>query len=300
MMQVLRNTPRVLANMGSNIVNQPGFFRDQSLILASFALVVSRIVVANLSALKAQGTPEGPFRYRESIRTTLREIGGFFTGFGLLRAFQIFSQKGLAKVLGIEHAPINEGYSLKNAWQDLTAKTKPTAFDPKLAYSTDPFIASGELKPLARFVSRVFDTPGLKGLKEKAAAQVKTEGLSEAAAALAKNKAFIVNGVYKLVPILVGSIPSVALAGYFLERMTRDHSEQIVDVVSNRLTSKSDKPPAAQNAAPVPLPAVSPLTSASAASTALIQFGTRPLFPSAPVIDPGYRWQPINPMARVF
>jgi hypothetical protein len=301
MMHVLQNTPRVLQNVGSSIVNKPGFFRDQSLILASLALVISRIVVANISAIKAQGTSEGPFRYRESIRTNMREIGGFLTGFGLLRGFQTFTQKALRKPLGVEVSSLSDGYSFKQLWQDLTAKTRPVAFDPKLAYSTDPFIASGELKPLARFMSRVFDAPGLKGLKEKAAAQVKTEGLSEAAATLAKNKAFIVNGVYKLVPILVGSIPSVALAGYFLERMTRDHSEQIVDVVSNRLTSKSDNPPTvAQNAASVAMPAPKPFSPTAAVPAGLVQFGTRPLLSSAPVIDPGYRWQPINPMARVF
>lgn len=308
MMHVLQNTPRVLQNVGSSIVNKPGFFRDQSLILASLALVISRIVVANISAIKAQGTSEGPFRYRESIRTNMREIGGFLTGFGLLRGFQSFTQKALRKPLGVEVSSLSDGYSFKQLWEDLTSKTRPVAFDPKLAYSTDPFIASGELKPLARFVSRAFDAPGLKLLKEKSAAQVKTEGLSKAAADLAKNKAFIVNGVYKLVPILIGSIPSVALAGYFLERMTRDHSEQIVDVVSNCLDTKKDETPPNSPSLDVPahMSSSKPFAPAAASQAGLVQFGIRPLSNSPdPMINynaayQGRRFQYLNPMARVF
>ncbi|WP_303673405.1 hypothetical protein [Vampirovibrio chlorellavorus] len=300
MMHVLQNTPRVLQNVGSSIVNKPGFFRDQSLILASLALVISRIVVANISAVKAQGTSEGPFRYRESIRTDMREIGGFLSGFVLLRGFQVFTQKALRKHLGVEVSSLSDGYSFKQLWQDLTSKTRPAAFNPKLAYSTDPFMAPGELKPLARLVSRVFDAPILNGLKEKAAAQVKTEGLSEAAAALAKNKAFIVNGVYKLAPILVGSIPSVALAGYFLERMTRDHSEQIVDAVSNRLGSKDEKPATLPPPTTLPpQPAPRPTVAAAASPAGLVQFGIRP-FPHPNGAYPVNRWHAVNPMARFF
>ncbi len=310
MIHVLQNTPRVLKNVGSSIVNKPGFFRDQSLILASLALVISRICVANISAIKAQGTSEGPFRYRESIRTNMREVGGFLTGFGLLRGFQTFTQKALRKPLGVEVSSLSDGYSFKQLWQDLTSKTRPAAFDPKLAYCTDPFMASGELKPLAKFVSRVFDAPVLNVLKEKAAAQVKTQGLSEAAAALAKNKAFIVNGVYKLVPILVGSVPSVALAGYFLERMTRDHSEQIVDVVSNCLDSKDENPATAPSlAAPAPLSSPHPFVPAVASQAGLVQFGIRPFSnPYAHRANSNAAYQanrlqflnPVNPMTRVF
>lgn len=311
MMYVLQNTPRVLKNVGSSIVNKPGFFRDQSLILASLALVISRIFVANISAIKAQGTSEGPFRYRESIRTNMREIGGFLTGFGLLRGFQTFTQKALRKHLGVEVSSLSDGYSFKQLWQDLTSKTKPAAFDPKLAYSVDPFMASGELKPLAKFVSRIFDAPGLNVLKEKAAAQVKTQGLSEAAAALAKNKAFIVNGVYKLVPILVGSIPSVALAGYCLERITRDHSERIVDVVSNCLDAKDEKPPITSSPSSVPsaMSSSMPFVPAARPQAGLVQFGIRPFpNPYANMASPNAAYQanrlqflnPVNPMARVF
>lgn len=300
MMHVLQNTPRVLRNVGSSIVNKPGFFRDQSLILASLALVISRIVVANISAIKAQGTSEGPFRYRESIRTNMREIGGFLTGFVLLRGFQVFTQNALRKPLGVEVSSLSDGYSFKQLWQDLTSKAKPSAFDPKLAYSTDPFMASGELKPLASAISRFFDVPGLRALKEKAAAQVKTEGLSEAAATLAKNKAFIVNGVYKLAPILLGSIPSVALAGYFLERLTRDHSEQIVDAVSNCLGSKDEKPTDMLSSAHLPpLAAPRPPVATTASPAGLVQFGIRP-FPNPNLAYPVNRWQAANPVARVF
>ncbi|WP_373531985.1 hypothetical protein [Vampirovibrio sp.] len=266
-MQPLKNLPQVARNLGNNVLNQPGFFRDQSLILASFALVLSRIVVANISALKSVGTPEGPFRYRESIRTDMREIGGFGMGFLVLRLVQWGVKKGLRSHLGITERKLDSDYPLKNAWRDLTTKEKPAPVRLKLTWDSFPRIAEDQLSPLAQKISDVFEAPVLKSLKHKATAHVKTEGLSEAEKLLVKNKAFITEGVYKIAPILISSIPTVALAGYLLERVTRDHSEKIVDAVSKRIGTQSKSPHAPSSFAtpPEPLPMANPP-----------QFGVRP------------------------
>lgn len=254
-MQPLKNLPQVARNLGNSIASQPGFFRDQSLILASFALVISRMVVANISALKSVGTPEGPFRYRESIRTDLREIGGFTLGFGVLRFVQCGIRKGLRHGLGITEPALPFAYPLRKAWGDLTGKTEPAPVKLNLAWDSPPQITGEQLSPLAQKVSDLFEAPVLKSIKNKATAMVKLEGLSEAEKLLAKNKAFITQGVYKIAPILIGSIPSVVLAGYCLERITRDHSEQIVDAVSKRFDSNPPEgPPQPSHSLPAPLP----------------------------------------------
>jgi hypothetical protein len=251
-MQILKNLPQVARNMGNSITSQPGFFRDQSLILASFALVLSRIAVANLSALKAVGTPEGPFRYQESIRTDIREIGGFTLGFLVLRFFQCGIRKGLRSGLGIMEPTLDNHYSLRKAWGDLTGKTKPAAVKLNLALDSSPRIAGEQLTPFAQKLSDLFEAPVLKSLKHKATATVKLDGLSEAEKVLAKNKAFITQGVYKMAPIIIGSIPTVVLAGYCLERVTRDHSEKIVDAVSDCLDSDDEEIPKPSSSLPAP------------------------------------------------
>lgn len=269
-MQPLRNAPQVARNIGNTILNKPGFFRDQSLILASLALVFSRIFVANVSALRSQGTPEGPYRYRESIRTDMRELGGFTLGFGLLRAFQFGLKKGLKKWLGVTEERLDDGYSPKRIWKDLTGKTRPTPINLKLAWDNPAHIKENKFTWLAQKTADVFDAPGLKTLKDKATAKVKVDGLPEAEKVLAKNKAFIVDGIYKVAPILISSIPTIALAGYLLERVTRDHSEKIVDAVSKRFSS-ADTPPK-PTVATLPVPS-SPVSSLAASP----QFGMRPM-----------------------
>jgi hypothetical protein len=254
-MQPLKNLPQVARNLGNSIINQPGFFRDQSLILASFALVLSRIVVANISALKSVGTPEGPFRYRESIRTDIREIGGFTLGFAVFRFFQWGIRKGLRHGLGITEPKLDAAYPLSKAWGDLTGKAKPAPVKLNLACDSPPRIIGEELSPLAQKMSDLFEAPVLKSIKDKATATVKVEGLSEAEKLLAKNKAFITQGVYKIAPIVIGSIPTVFLAGYCLERITRDHSEKIVDAVSKRFGSHPEgQQPSSSLSAPASLP----------------------------------------------
>jgi len=209
-MSALRNVGTVFKNKVVSMFQDPETLKTDSLILASLVLVISRIVVANLSAMRAMGTPEGPYRYRESIRTDLREILGWTLGFVVLRQVQNWIRKGLAKPMGITKVGEPVKYPL---WQNLKtalAGNKPDTV--KLDLSTIErleYNAGQASKKLLNFLNKhkVFQKLG-------------------------KTEAERMLSLYKAVPIALGSIPAVFLAGYALERFTRDYSDQVVDLVS--------------------------------------------------------------------
>lgn len=228
-------------NKGKSFMN-PEFIKEQSLILASLALVISRIIVANVSAMQARGTTDGPFRYRESIRTDMREVGGFTMGFLVLRAFQWGIKKGLRAGLNIKE-PADSGYNYKlfqnlgKAWkgQDVAKFEADYAREAKVLFKEQ-----GDFGKLGKLIQKFPKVP--------------TD--------LKKAETFF-SKVYRHAPIIIGSVPTVFLAGYMLERMTRDHSEVIVDAVSKHLGGgthdhSSPVPPMPQPAvgagrAPVPV-----------------------------------------------
>lgn len=220
-------------NKGKSFMN-PEFIKEQSLILASLALVISRIVVANVSAMQARGTADGPFRYRESIRTDMREIGGFTMGFLVLRAFQWGIKKGLRAGLNIKE-PADSGYNYK-LFENLGKAWK--------GESVDKFQAD-----YAREAKVLFKEQGNFGKLGKLMQKIPNLVPGD----LKKAETFF-SKVYRHAPIIIGSVPTVFLAGYMLERMTRDHSEVIVDAVSKRLGGGShDHPPSVP---PISQPAV--------------------------------------------
>ncbi len=201
----------------------PESFKKQSLLIASLSLVISRMAVANMSAIKARGTPEGYYRYREAIRTDMREVGGFTMGFLVLRQLQSWIDKGFRKVFNIADDSQNGfDYDLKKNLAKAWHGTKVDSFTADYAHSKKFAFNNGQMSAFAKGFSNFFHFEG-------------------------KSAEALIEKVYKRGPLVLASIPSVLLAGYFLERTTRDHSEQIVDAVSKRLghkgTNKGMAPP---------------------------------------------------------
>lgn len=239
----------VFRNKGKSFFH-PEFMKEQSLILASLALVVSRIVVANVSAMQARGTADGPYRYRESIRTDMREVGGFTLGFLVLRAFQAGIRKGLRTGLNIK-PPEDGGHhynlfaNLKKVWKN---GEPPAAFERDYAKEVKvQFNQKGDYGKLGNWMMK--HAPGVPKDAEKAASYF--------------------SKLYKRGPIILGSIPTVLLAGFMLERMTRDHSEAVVDAVSKSFGSGSKEPQATVNPNPV-----APVGTFPAPAMGAPQFGT--------------------------
>jgi hypothetical protein len=238
----LINAKQIAANKGTSLVHNLSDLQRQSLILASLVLVGSRIMIANVSAIKAKGTPEGPYRYRESIRTDIREICGWTGGFIVLRQLESAIKKSMADVLHIKEQQNPYKYSTWGAikeWKENPALVV-TKFKPDFTVDLTPTIDPKNY--WAKMLVAKFKPNSMEA------------------------KDFI-RQVYKFAPIGLASIPTVLLAGAYLERVTRDHSDHVVDFISQHLGSgakaKGANPPVASAAllpkTPMPFPGTPPM-----------------------------------------
>lgn len=243
---VFKNLGKVAKNKTVSMFQDPDQLKTDSLILASLVLVVSRILVANLSAIKTMGTSEGPFRYKQAVQTDIREICGWTFGFIVLRQIQNWLKKKLAGPMGIRKIGEPPSYSLwKNLVKSFT-KQGPEALQLNLATAQKLEYNAAAASPKWRdFLTK---SPLVKPLFSK----------------LGKTEADCMKMLYRAAPIALGSIPAVFLAGYALERFTRDYSDHVVDVVSK--TFKNSK--AAQMSAGAN-PEAKPQTQASPNPTTL-------------------------------
>jgi hypothetical protein len=224
MANVFKNLGQLASNKFTSLIQNPDSLKAESLILASLALVISRICIATTSAIKAQGTPEGPYRYKESIRTDIREVCGWTFGFVVLRFIQNKIVKpALGKLLGVTESADPNAYSLWKGMKELF-KGKVEKFTPHLEQGVvtewngsrvSKWLA--EAKPVQWLINKLYGN-----LEHDAKAD------------------FMVK-LYKMGGIFLASIPTVALAGYALERFTRDHSDQVVDAVSGFLSNSAHK-----------------------------------------------------------
>lgn len=252
---VFKNLGKVAKNKTVGMFQDPDQLKTDSLILASLVLVVSRILVANLSAIKTMGTSEGPFRYKQAVQTDIREICGWTFGFIVLRQIQNWLKKKLAGPMGIRKIGEPPSYSLwKNLGKSFT-KQGPDALHLNLATAQKlEYNAAAASPKLRDFLAK---SPLVKPFFSK----------------LGKTEADCMKVLYRAVPIAAGSIPAIFLAGYALERFTRDYSDHVVDVVSK--TFKNSK--AAQMSAganPEVKPPVAPPAQASPAQPATLNINS--------------------------
>lgn len=225
MPNILSNSWQIVKNKANSLVQNPDSLKNESLILASLALVISRIIIANVSAVNARGTSEGPYRYRESIRTTIREVCGWTLGFMVLRAIQAKLRAKIGSHLGVKAAEDKNSYSLFGSFLNMLKKPgdKVNPINLDLAQSLEPTYNKAVQKNYVKtFLGSDFARNLIRnrfgGQEEK-----------------------FVKFLYKVCPIAIASIPTVALAGYALERFTRDHSDKVVDFVSGSLNKGAVK-----------------------------------------------------------
>jgi hypothetical protein len=200
--------------------------------------------VSNYSAIKAKGTPEAHMRYREAIRTNIREPMGFFAGFIILRQIERFIRNFAGKKLGIEEKGNPNPYpfwsALKNWFKHPTHEV--ASLKVNLTADSKSIIKSMENPNIQKLVG------GVQWLSKK----FNKNWLTKPAA----QEAFI-RQFYNLGPIIAASVPAVILAGVVLEKLTRDYSDRVVDFISSHLSSKGKPNGAPQKpaASPVAMPA---------------------------------------------
>ncbi|MBY0404827.1 MAG: hypothetical protein K2X66_13080, partial [Cyanobacteria bacterium] len=224
--KLLTNGKRLATNYAHYLSQNSSTLKTNALVISSLILVLSRIAIAQGSAKKASGTPEGPFRYREAIRTTIREAAGWTLSFMVLRTFEFAVKKGLVNYFKINFAP-----AVQNA-----AHTAEEA----LKAGTEQFIkkhelgATGLFKSIGTFGKNMVDFIRNKPFETVAAQKgayygsqffqfshperfKQWEGLINLFSAN-KNAPAVdrLKNFYQWFPLLMGSIPAITLSGYAL------------------------------------------------------------------------------------
>ncbi len=226
---VLAKNLKTVAGDYAHILTQDhASLKANALIFSTLILVLSRISIAYGSAKKSKGTPDEQYRQQEFIRTTIRELCGWTLSFVAFRFFESQLKRGIRHFLkiGKSNAPAMKEY-LKQMGDDignwlkgdLKAIRKP---------QRGPFI--GREQEFSRFDRDVYNKPWVKSLIElfsrndrKLSAEAK------------------ISNFYDWFPILVGSIPSLYLSGYALERFSIDNSKMVVDSFNSWLNARKQK-----------------------------------------------------------
>ena len=214
---VAENLGSIMSSKASSMVHNLDGLQKQSLILASLVLVLSRSAVAKSSSDKAKGTPEAPYRYRESVRTYIREICGWTFGFVVLRQLQKGIQWGLGKWLNIRTPKNQNEFSIFKAVGDVWKTGNFTKFTPIFTADMTPIVDD--------------KTTSIREWLLKA----KPHQIKEATPFL--------RNFYKHAPIALASIPTVILAGALLERGTRNYSDPVANFFSKHGKSNNATKP---------------------------------------------------------
>lgn len=267
---LMANTRTLAKNYLHTLPQNHSNLRSNVLIFSSLILVLSRIAIAKVSAQKAQDKPDGNFRYREFIRTFIREAAGWTLSFMLLRSIEKVVRYGVIKAFKIHLAPAAE--HLANVAKPTEKLIHQFELKPRTLMGTfgEVFgqvkqVLKGkplEISPLQNATPYYgsnhfsFDNHKLYDWLENRKVMSLFSGFQNLSP-LEKVKQF-----YRYFPIVVGSIPAIALSGYALERFNIDHSQKIFDALAARKNKRARNTlsPATLVSQPVsPTPPVSPV-----------------------------------------
>jgi hypothetical protein len=244
--QLLQNGVNLARNYLYTLSQNHGSLKTNVLVLSSLILVMSRIAISMGSAKRAEGTPDGPFRYREAIRTFIREAAGWTLSFLVLRAIETGVKAGIRSMFKIslnpdpvllsnaveKHLMAHElkgaglfrtaGSLVKQGWDFLRGRTLAPVTPLKAPYYGSSFFHFDVNNPLFKKLE------GFIGL------------FSGGRPVSAEEK---MRNFYRWFPILVGSVPAIGLSGYALERFNLNHSQDIINALAARKQQKNGLSP---------------------------------------------------------
>lgn len=244
---LLKNTGTIARNYGQYASQNHTALRANVLIFSSLILVLSRIAISRVSAQKAQGSPDGAFRYREFIRTFIREAAGWTLSFLLLRSIERMVRLGIQRAFQISLKPPAEVLkATKNATENLIHRSQMPTFGIK--ESTKALLEQCKALFQGKPLPPVADLSG-KSFYNTNYFSFQNTRLYNAAERFNLISAFSPQGnklsttekmqnFFRYAPILVGSIPAIFLSGYALERFNIDHSQKIFDALTQRQATK--------------------------------------------------------------
>lgn len=222
--QLAKNSARVVAGASHNMMLNPKMLTRNSLIASTFILVVSRIAIAFQSAKKAKGTPEESYRQKEAIKTTIREAGGWSLTYGFFRGVEYLTRLALRRTFGIERQDMGLGlkdfrheigHALKRRKSPFNG-VRPIEMVDNYSFSYSQKSRYDKLEPFVEWLHKKLPLS-------------KETFIDDAARKLARMKA-----LYKWVPVIAATLPTILMSGVLLERYTRDHADEMADNVVNK------------------------------------------------------------------
>lgn len=243
--QMMRNCGTAVQNLVYSMSQNHSALKTNILVVSSLILVISRIVISQASARGAKGTPNEHFRYRESIRTLIREAAGWTLSFLLLRSIENGIKFGLRQLFEINLNPARETllkgaeklintHDLKTVGviqtvKNVAAQIKAYATGqvlPAIQKETRPYYANQffRFNPQNEYYNIFKGFIGLFSSSRNLSAQEQMKNF------------------YEWFPILVGSVPAIGMSGYALERFNLDYSQPIIDALAARKKKTANLP----------------------------------------------------------
>lgn len=272
-------SPRSLGNLGRNIglvlqdfmygkVHDVQVVKSNAFILSSLIQVISRIFVANNTARKTAGKPEGPFRSMEAVKTTFREITGFTLSYGVMRFIQRATTDFFRNYFWVKSGVTSKPTFLNPLFRRLFVPrdihlpnpSPPPRLFPSL-WATCKRIGKEfadygrktqgkyQLTAIDKLFPEVIPDRGvimdprrlLKYQKlEKWIDRVSRIGGKASGQLLRPQKLKL---WFELVPPLIGSIPALLLSGWLLERFSQNHAESLAQKILGAFRKLKGNPP---------------------------------------------------------
>jgi hypothetical protein len=221
-----KNTGLALGHKGQSVLQDPMAFKMNALALSSLILVAGRVVVASFSAAKAQGTPDANYRAQESIRTDIREVGGFLSSYGIILGSTFIIKGAMEKAWKIKDGESRSYPLFKNIIaaaknrHDLNYKIEAPNWGKSLAVSED-------------FQADTSRAKGFIGAINFVRRRLGKENMT--------NPTKAIEIAYRWTPVGVAGGIALYVGGMLLERFTRKHSSDVVEWINRQ--ANANQPP---------------------------------------------------------
>jgi hypothetical protein len=235
--QFMKNCGTAMGNLFHSLSQNHTALKTNVLVLSSLILVMSRIIISQASSKAAQGTPNEHFRYREAIRTFIREAAGWTLSFLLLRTIENVIRAGIRKAFGINltapashllkgAAKVIESHELKNVGILETFK--------KVGSQAKNLMLGRALPAIEKEAGTYYANSHFHFNEKNEFYQIFKGFIGLFSPSRHVSPTEQMKNFYEWFPILMGSIPAIGMSGYALERFNLDYSQPIIDALAAR------------------------------------------------------------------
>jgi hypothetical protein len=224
-----RHTPGYMATSARlalyDVIRDPAALKKEGFMVATIIQSLIRGIISWLNESLTKDPEQKELRFREAIRTTLREVGGLSLNFGVLRLIEHLTNTMLDKLQGGQYhgqKPVIGFARLKQDWQAFKlAKQQQTALPGLSPNTLDALEKSVSWSfnmnsPLGRWFTRQCENGLFKGQSPQR----------------------LMNLTRNWLPISLGSIAAVGLSGFWLEWMTIHKAEPILAFCTKHFAPK--------------------------------------------------------------